>query len=237
MTDRKSQIAIFCSLLFMGSLIIADFTSVKLASFSFFGWDLLVPLGTFAFAITFWCTDVIGEVVGRKSALLVVWAGVAIRAFFLFWYVSWVIGDDSGNVTGLSLPSFWTADNQDAIVFVFSQSIRIFWAGFVAILVASLLDVYLFHYYKEKHKGRNLFFLRNNISTFGGQLVNSTLFVIIAFYTVLTPSQLASAVVGQIVVKWLIALVIDTPLAYMARNYGQDKDGWWEIWTKSYWRG
>ena len=113
----------------------------------------------------------------------------------------------------------------------------IFIAGFSAILVASLLDVYLFHYLKDLHEGRNLFWLRNNVSTFGGQLVNSTLFVVIAFYTTLTPGQLLSAVVGQIVVKWVIALILDTPLAYLARNYGQGNATWYAFWTRPFWTG
>lgn len=236
MIDRKTQLLIFCCLMFMGSLIIADFTSVKLGSIHLGSWELLIPMGTFAFAITFWCTDIISELWGRKHAITVVWAGVVIRVFLMM-YVAWVIGDKSGDVTGLALPSFWSPENQRAVVFVFSQSINIFWAGLIAILVASFMDVYVFHYLKDRHEGKNLFWLRNNASTFGGQLINSTLFVMIAFMTMLTPAQLVSAVAGQVLVKWVIALFVDTPLAYLIRNYGQDLDDWYAFWTKSFWKG
>lgn len=236
MIERKMQLLIFCCLMFMGSLIVADFTSVKLGSISLGSWELLIPMGTFAFAITFWCTDIISELYGRTHAITIVWTGMAIRVFLMI-YVSWVIGDKSGEVIGLNLPEFWSAENQRAVVFVFTQSINIFIAGFAAILVASVLDVYVFHYLKDRHEGRNLFWLRNNVSTFGGQLINSTLFVVIAFRSVLTPGQLLGAVVGQVIVKWIIALFIDTPLAYLLRNYGQDKDNWYAFWTKSFWAG
>lgn len=236
MIERKIQLLIFCCLMFMGSLLIADFTSVKLGSIHLGIWELLIPMGTFAFAVTFWCTDLISELFGRKHAVTVVWTGVGIR-FFLMMYVLWVIGDQSGEVAGLTLPSFWSAENQSAVVFVFSQSVKIFWAGFFAILVASLIDVYMFHYLKDRHEGRNLFWLRNNVSTFGGQLINSTLFVVIAFYGMLTTEQLLGAVVGQIIVKWFLAFFVDTPLAYLFRNYGQDRDNWFAFWSKSFWTG
>ncbi len=73
--DRKTQMLVFCALLFMGALVVADVTSVKLFEVSMFGMQLLVPVGTVAFALTFLATDVVGELYDRRHAIYIVWIG------------------------------------------------------------------------------------------------------------------------------------------------------------------
>nr|VFK16532.1 MAG: hypothetical protein BECKLFY1418C_GA0070996_102423 [Candidatus Kentron sp. LFY] len=234
--DRKIQTLIICCLIFMGSLVVADFTSVKLVEFMLFDQGLLIPMGTFAFAATFLSTDIISELFDRVHAVFIVWFGVVLR-FLLMLYIYWSIGDDNGQVALFSMPVFWSSEQQSHYEFVFSASIMIFIAGFVAIIVSSLLDVYVFHYLKEKHKGKNLFWLRNNVSTLFGQLINSTLFIAIAFASILSIKEIILAISGQLLIKWIIAFFVDTPLAYTFRNYGNGNKQWYAIWKIEFWKG
>lgn len=235
--NKKDQILVFCSLIFMGSLIVADVTSVKLLTFDLYFFELLIPAGTLAFAVTFLATDVVGEVVDRAHAVAIVWISVVLRVFILIYFV-WIIGDETGDVYPgfLGVPAFWTAEMQSHFAFVFSGTVWIYIGGFAAILTASLLDVYVFHYFKRKHQDKNLFWLRNNISTVFGQAVNSIVFITIAFGQMLSLEQLFTAIGGQVVAKTLLAL-LDTPIAYAMKNYGQSKVGWYRVWERTFWQG
>ncbi len=111
--------------------------------------------------------------------------------------------------------SFW--ENQEAYTLILEGSTLIIIAGVVAYIVSQTNDVFVFHYLKVRDAGRNLLWKRNILSTFLSQFLDSFLFVIIAFGAVLELEQILSIIVGQLVVKWGIALV-DTPFVYVLRN-------------------
>lgn len=233
--NKKTRMLIICSILFMGSLTVADISSVKLIQTSIFGLDVLVPLGTIAFALTFLATDVVSEVFGRATALNVLGFGVLMR--LITWgYFFFSIGNLDGNVFGFSTPEFWTTDNQASYSFVLGSSMSIFIAGFVAIIISSLNDIYVFHYFKRKDEGKNRFWMRNNISTIFSQVINSLLFISIAYATIMPVKGILMAVAGQVIVKFMFA-IFDTPLAYLMRNYAQEKEYWFKFWTADFWKG
>jgi hypothetical protein len=57
---------------------------------------------------------------------------------------------------------------------------RIAIAGFLAYIVSQNHDVWAFHFWKNKTKGKHLW-LRNNASTIISQLIDSVIFITIAF--------------------------------------------------------
>jgi uncharacterized integral membrane protein (TIGR00697 family) len=100
---------------------------------------------------------------------------------------------------------------------VFSNSTRIILASMVAYLVAQLVDVRLFHFWKWVTKGKHLW-VRNNGSTMISQLVDTVLVVGIIFYDREEPS----VVLQYILDGWLFKVVmaaLDTPFMYAA--------SWW----------
>lgn len=110
----------------------------------------------------------------------------------------------------IALPAapFW--QNQDAFVSVVGSTSRIIVASLAAYLVSQYHDVWLFHLLKRKTGGKHLW-LRNNASTAVSQLIDSVIFIVIAFYGVMPVWPL---IFGQWIVKMAIAL-IDTPLVYL----------------------
>jgi hypothetical protein len=233
--DKKQRMLILCCILFMGSLLVADISSVKLIQTSIFGLDILVPLGTVAFALTFLATDVVSEVHGRRQAMNILIIGLVMRFIaFVYFYLS--IGNEIGQVLGLNPPEFWSDTNQSSFSMVLGASLPIFIAGFVAVFISSLNDIYVFHWLKRKHEGKDLFWVRNNTSTVLSQIINSFLFITIAYASTMPVKGIVMAILGQVIVKFFLS-IFDTPLAYLMRNYGNDKDGWYKIWTKSFWKG
>jgi uncharacterized integral membrane protein (TIGR00697 family) len=232
----KADALTFCSLLFVGSLFVADITSVKLFSYEILGFHLLVPGGTLAFAATFLATDVICEVTGnRATANRVVFMGLALRVLALLYY-HLIIGDAAGHLPLLDTPGFWKPENQQSLVFVLGGSARIALAGLVSASISFLNDTYVFNTLRQKYKNRNLYWLRNAATTMLSQIINSVIFVSLAFGAKLTVTQILGATLGQIV--WKVAFAwADTPLAYLLRNYGQGRTYWYAFWKKEFYTG
>ncbi len=206
---RKNFVLILLISSFIGALLISSITASKLYSINLFGFLVNIPVGTSLFAITFLSTDVISEVWGKKHAMLLVFGGFVSRIMSLL-FLLFAVG-----VEGAGAP-IW--DNQIAYSDILSGSSRIILAGILTYPVSQVVDVLIFHFLKKKHEGQNRLWLRNNLSTIGSQLVDSTVFIAIAFGGMLPVNVLINIIIGQVVIKWMIAM-IDTPIVYMVRNF------------------
>jgi len=194
---------------FIMGLMISSLTASKLYELNIFSYSVIIPVGTTLFALTFICTDLMSEVWGKRHATQMVWAGFIMRVFSLLFLYFAV------NVEGAGLP-IW--DNQDAYSSIFMSSSRILIAGIVTYPISQLADIYIFHYLKRSQEGKDLLWLRNTGSTFVSQLIDSSVFITIAFVGIVPHDVLINMIIGQVVIKWIIALV-DTPIVYVLRNY------------------
>ena len=211
--NRKQMVLYGCISVFIATLIITSVTASKLWSLTIpvIGYVIIVPVGTTLFALTFLATDTIAEVWGKAYSIAIVWLGLFMRllALAFFAFAVW-----------LEPVYFWT--DQEAYASTLGGSLRIIIAGVIAYLISQLNDVFVFHYFKTRDQGKNLLWKRNNISTFSSQFLDSFIFVIIAFGGVMTAAQLISTIIGQVLFKWLIA-IIDTPFLYMLRNFATNR--------------
>jgi len=89
--------------------------------------------------------------------------------------------------------------------------IRIAIGSIIAYFVSQNLDIYIFDYIKKTKY--NKWYIRNNVSTFISQVVDSVLFFLISFAGILPLFELIKLIVGAIIIKWIMAL-LDTPLFY-----------------------
>lgn len=200
--------------LFIGALVITNAIAGKF--FVLFGQEL--SCGIIAYPVTFLVTDLLSEIYGRKRASTVVIAGFVVSVF----------------VTGV----VWIANNAptyaespvDAESFnvVFGLLPGIVLGSMIAYLVAQLVDVQIFEFWRRLTDGKYMW-LRNNGSTFFSQLVDTVLVVTIAL--VIWPEVDGNSateplafetwqgiVFGQYVFKLAIA-ALDTPLFYIATHY------------------
>ncbi len=179
---------------FVASLVIASVLASKIIQV----WAFFVPAGVLAYSLTFLCTDIVGEIYGKDAARKVVLSGfLALVAVLLLTQVSLV----------WTAAPFW--QNQDAFNSVLGATNRIIIASLVAYIISQYTDVWVFSRLKAMTNGRFLW-LRNNGSTALSQLIDSVIFISIAFYGVMPLFEL---IIGQWVIKLLIAL-LDTPIAY-----------------------
>jgi uncharacterized integral membrane protein (TIGR00697 family) len=218
---RKDFVLIFCIGLFMVSLVLAAITAVKIQTYSIGTFVVLVPAGSIAFGLTYLATDVISEVWGRATALSVVVVGLIMRFVMLALII---FAMDVENAVGfIGVAEFWTPERQDAFVSVLGSSNRMNFAGMVAFGISALMDVLIFHHFRQRHGGKNLLWLRNNISTMVSQTFNSVVFISVAFMGTVPLAAIGSLILGQVLVKIVFA-AIDTPAVYLLRNWAEGRN-------------
>lgn len=210
-----SVVFVFSVSLFITCLICGAVLAIKPIDVSIFGASVLVPVGTFAFALTFTATDVISEVWGRRSALTVVFVGLAIRFLVLLLFVMGMAVDD--RMPFVHQASIWSDENDAAFEFVLSGVNRANIAGMAAFGLSAVADVMIYHFFKKRDVGKNRLWLRNNVSTIIAQIVNSAVFILVAFGGAVALASLVSLIIGQVLFKAATAL-LDTPLVYILRN-------------------
>ena len=183
---------------FAALLIIANVVAVKPLALG----DWVLSAGIVAYPFTFLVTDTLSEVYGRRAATRVVWVGFALSVLFAaLVYVASV----------LPAAGFW--EGQAAFVDTLGGVPRIVLGSMIAFLVSQNTDVFLFHEIGRKTGQRHLW-LRNNASTMASQIIDTLLFVSIAFAGTVSTGTLLNMILTQYVVKLAIAAA-DTPFVYL----------------------
>lgn len=199
--DKKqgnSEIALFILIgVFIGAMVISTPLGNKIIPM-FFG--LSASIGAISYTITFTATDVISEIWGKEKAKKVVLAAFPALVVAL-----------GLTVLALIWPTapFWK--NREAYNLIFKSSIRLILAGFVAYFIAQFHDIWAFHFWKVKTKGKHLW-LRNSVSTSTSQFLDAVVFSSIAFYG--TVPSLWMFIGGQFLFKIMITL-LNIPLVYL----------------------
>jgi queuosine precursor transporter len=161
---------------------------------------LVVPL-------LFTINDVIVEVYGKARARSVVYCGLIVVAVLMVLSLL---------ATHLPPSQRFMAD-EPAYDMIFSKSARIAAASLAAFAFAELLDVWVFSKIREKF-GKKALWLRNNASNFSAQLVDTIVFMTLAFYAFDKPfGANVLFLAGLIIPYWLLKCgmsVIETPLVY-----------------------
>ena len=179
---------------------------IGLVMSNLFGGKIISVLGftvagaIITYPLTFLSTDIIGEIWGKQEANDCVKIGIIVQLIFLaLGYLS------------LEIPPQEASESlQQSLTVVLNQGLRMTLASLGAFSVSQFLDVFLFHKLKESCNGKKKW-LRNNLSTMTSQLVDTLIFITIAFYGVV--DNLPAMVLGQYVIKLLLALG-DTPFFY-----------------------
>lgn len=103
--------------------------------------------------------------------------------------------------------SFWT--HQVEFESVLATSSKIVTASFLAFLLSQILDIFIYQKIKYKTQGRYLW-LRSNISTIIGQIIDSIIFVSIVFYV---SDHKLEILMGSVIIKLIISVLM-TPVVY-----------------------
>ncbi len=178
--------------------------------------------GNVLYGAIFLSTDLLSEYYGKDAAKKGVFIGLG--AVLLYLIMSQFI------LAYQASPNDWGAAEGMTSIFGFAPSIIL--ASLIAYLISQLHDVWAFHFWKKKFQG-NYLWVRNNLSTWVSQLLDSVVFATLAFAVFprlfLNPDAvLPIPVVFEIIIttyflKILVA-AIDTPFIYLSR-FWKPQDG------------
>lgn len=172
---RRERVFLVLAGLFLGSMTMLNILGVSRfldLSFEIAGLriPLVLPVGVLPYPMTFLCTDFISELYGRRRANFVVWVGLGLNLWVMFFL--W-IGGLLPPVPEM-LPGGLPASDDHAYAFyrIRQLSMGAVTASMIAYMAAQFCDVYLFHFWKSLTRGRHLW-LRNNGSTLVSQFVDT----------------------------------------------------------------
>ncbi|MDX1485906.1 MAG: queuosine precursor transporter [Alphaproteobacteria bacterium] len=184
-----------------------------------FGEAITLTTGLITYPITFLLTDIVCEVFGRRRANLMVATGFVMSLLTLVLIqISLALPGSPAWPSGS--PDYATvAEMQRAFESVFTLPGILIFGSMTAYLVAQLMDVRLFHFWKQVTRGRHLW-LRNNASTMTSQLVDTVIVnsIFLGFGLGLDWLLVAKIIVASYLFKLLIA-ALDTPFIYLG--------AWW----------
>ncbi|MDO8514593.1 MAG: queuosine precursor transporter [bacterium] len=207
LTPRDVRKIVIALAVYLASLFAANTLGLKIMPFIL---GLHVSVAVFSFPFVFLTTDVIGEVYGKRIAKLFVLAGFIATALFVGY-----------SFLSLALPwdpaGEWVHQSYST---VFGISVRIAIASLVAFAIAEYQDVLSFFFFKAR-LGSRLFWLRSNLSNLWSQLLDTVIFMTIAFAGVYpTPVLL------RIMLTWWLFKVamgfVYTPLSYLGLRLLRD---------------
>lgn len=141
-----------------------------------------VAVGVLPYPLTFLCTDFISELYGRRRASAVVWVGLLLNAWVVavLWLGGWLPGFDTMDpATGK--PVLDAAGRLPVFFELRTLAFGAVAASMAAYLIAQLVDVHVFHFWKRLTRGKHLW-IRNNASTLVSQLVDTVAVILITHF-------------------------------------------------------
>jgi len=197
--------------IFVTSLIISNIIAVKIVSAG----SLILPAAIIIFPVSYIFGDILTEVYGYARARRVIWIGFCCNLLAVA--AIWI---------SIQLPAapFWKmgildspAAAQNAYTAVLGFAPRLLLASFLAYLCGEFINSFVLAKMKIRTSGRHLW-ARLIGSTLIGQLIDSGLFITLAFYGIFPFAVLLKLIITQ----WLFKSIyeaIATPFTYWIVNY------------------
>ncbi len=182
---------------FVSILLISNVASAKIVEFGPFTFDG----GTLLFPLSYIFGDILTEVYGYKNTRGVIWLGFFSALMMSVIFI--VVG---------KLPAAPGWDNQAAYDAILGLTPRIVVASLIAYFSGEFSNSFILAKMKILTKGKWLW-TRTIGSTIVGELVDSALFVSIAFIGILPGSLVFTLIVSNYVFKTLVEIVF-TPATY-----------------------
>ncbi len=194
--------------LYVVLILFANIIASKIIRFDLGFTQIFAPAAVLIFAVTFLLTDIVNERFGRAETQRMIFIAFCSQiVLVVFSYLA---------IHTAPAPFFL---NQAAFEAVLGSVPRIVVASLIAFLISENADAYIFAWFKNKTQGKHLW-MRNVFSSLPSMILDSAIFITIAFYGGAIP--IFGLIVGQTTIKWLIG-IIDIPFMYLAKSILNEK--------------
>jgi uncharacterized integral membrane protein (TIGR00697 family) len=201
-TEKSRKIYLYLAAIFIAALVVCNLIANKFISIDLGFKTFVISAGVLPYPITFLITDLLSEIYGKKKTARIVWAGFAASIFVLG---TLLLAQQFTAIKGSPV-------DDESFNLVFGNSWRVIFASMGAYLCAQLVDVRIYHFWKQKTHGKHLW-LRNNFSTVLSQGVDTSLVVMVLFAGLRSNAEILQLIIDGWIFKMLCAF-IDTPLLY-----------------------
>lgn len=201
-TEKSRKIYLYLAAIFIAALVVCNLIANKFISIDLGFKTFVISAGVLPYPITFLITDLLSEIYGKKKTARIVWAGFAASIFVLG---TLLLAQQFTAIKGSPV-------DDESFNLVFGNSWRVIFASMGAYLCAQLVDVRIYHFWKQKTHGKYLW-LRNNFSTVLSQGVDTSLVVMVLFAGLRSNAEILQLIIDGWIFKMLCAF-IDTPLLY-----------------------
>jgi uncharacterized integral membrane protein (TIGR00697 family) len=180
------------AVLFISCLLISNVVASKTFMLGLFS----LPGAVFLFPITYVLGDLFTEVYGYRKMRLITWLGFAMNAIMVGYFA-----------IAIALPPSPFYELQDSFAAVLGSTPRLLCASLASFLCGSLLNSFVLSKMKVATKGKNLAG-RVILSTVVGELVDSTLFILIGFAGTMPMESLVTMIFTQACVKMAVEVIL-----------------------------
>lgn len=188
MNKKVSVLQLCLTLLFVVSLVISNIITSKQVLLPF---DITMTGAVCIFPITYVLSDVFSEIYGYKWSRFTCYLGFMANLFAVIIF-SIVIATPS--------PDYW--QNQAAFEVVLGNTPRILFASLLAFVIGDLVNDRVFKRFKEKHPNDHKGFgFRAILSSLCGELVDSLIFLPLAFWGEMPIQTLITMTICQVGIK------------------------------------
>ena len=201
-TISKTQLVL--TVLSVTALLVSNILSAK---------QFLLPFGitmtgaVIVFPITYILSDLFSEVYGYKWSRFTCYMGFAMNIFM-------VIAFEIAIAT--PAPDYWT--NQEAFATVLGSTPRILVASLTAFMIGDLVNDRVFKRMKAKRDGMSGFKGRAIVSSFCGEVVDSAIFIPLAFIGTMPMQTLLVMGITQVSIKVAYEVVIVPVTAWLTKK-------------------
>lgn len=213
-TVSFSPMLMYLAALFVSFLLISN----VLANRMILVFGLTLDAGTLTFPITYILSDIFSEVYGYKWSRRIAWTSLAINAVFSVLVIL---------VIRMPMPEW-----HEGMYFAnaLGNSWRIVVASLIAYCIGDLADDRVFRKLRamsQKKHGENQkmrgFVFRALTSSLVGHILDSNIFVLIAFLGVVPTADIPGMILITLLAKWLFEIAV-IPITYKLTNWVRKKE-------------
>jgi len=190
------------------AIILANLQGPKLTII--FG--LETTLGVIFYSSIFFATDVLSENYGKKEANKAVWMGFSVSLIVLFMLTFAVMYLPSDRPASAE----YSSNIHNAFETIVNFTPRMVFGSLLAYVISQKFDVWAFHKIKSI-TGERWLFLRNNLSTIASQVIDTTIFTLVVWASIVGIRAALALGFAKFIFKIAIAL-IDTIFIYWAKR-------------------
>ena len=188
--SKYSELFLFLSIVFIVCLLLSNIMASKIIKIGMCS----ITAGAMIFPISFIINDIFSEVYGYEKAKKIIIFGFIMNIFMILVFNLAII-----------LPSpDWYKDNK-AFNIILGSTFRNSFASLTAYLFGSLVNSKIL--VKMKLNKKISFCIRAIISTIFGELIDSIIFIFIAFLEIITIKQIIIMIITQVIIKILYEII------------------------------